>query len=112
MGGRVLVDSFYKLFVVPGLWHGNFNGTANRNVNPPIEGPNQAFKALVDWVENGVSPNMIFHSPPDGAPVATYAKDILEPSHGPEMSMPVCAYPTLPRYVGGDILKAESYRCR
>jgi feruloyl esterase len=112
MGGLASVQSYYRLFVVPGLYHGNFNGTANRDVNPPIQSPWQAYNALTDWVEKGIAPDrMVFSSPPSGAPLPEWAS-FLPPSHGPEMSLPVCAYPSVVTYVSGDIHKADGYRCK
>jgi feruloyl esterase len=109
MGGLAAVQAYYKFYVLPGLFHGSFSGSANRNVNPPVEAPTQTYDALVAWVEKGVSPDaMVFRSPPPGTePPAGFP-----PGVGPQMSLPACAYPTIVTYVSGDILEAGSYRCK
>jgi feruloyl esterase len=108
MGGLAGVKDYYRLYVVPAMFHGDFSGSANREVNPPIVGPDQAYQALVNWVEKGIPPDMVFHSPPSGA------KPMLPgypPAIGPEMSLPACAYPAIATYVSGDIHEASSYKC-
>lgn len=111
MGGLAPVQSYYKLYVMPGLFHGNFSGSANREANPPVVGPKQAFNALMNWVENGISPDdMVFESPLPNAPLPAWA-GLAAPS-GPKTSLPACSYPRLATYVSGDVLNARSYRCR
>lgn len=67
MGGLAAVKDYYQLIVQPGLFHGSFNGSANREVNPPIAAAGQTYQALVDWVEKGVQPTaMVFRSPKGG----------------------------------------------
>jgi len=111
MGGLTAVQSYYKFYIMPGLFHGNFNGSAERNSNPPVEGLHQGYKALIDWVEKGISPDaMIFESPKSEAEVPAFGK-FLGSFSGPRMSLPACAYPRVATYLGGDITKAASYRC-
>lgn len=111
MGGVAPVQAFYRLYVLPGLWHGDFNGSANREANPPAPAAYQTFQALVDWVEKGVSPDtMVLRSPPVGAELPAWSGfgTVVDP----EMSMPVCPYPRQAIHVGGDPLQAASYACR
>jgi feruloyl esterase len=111
MGGLAAVGDYYKLYVLPGLFHGEFNGSANRESNPPAPIAFQTYQALVNWVEKGVSPDtMVFNSPKVGyvPPIWTG----FGPTVGPEMSLPACPYPTKATYAGGDIHKAASYACK
>lgn len=110
MGGLASVQSYYKFYILPGLAHGSVNGSGEPSANPPVEGRGQLYRALADWVEKGVSPDqMVFSSPPAGKvdPMRLHR----DPP-GPKVSLPACAYPTVPTHVGGDIRRAESYRCR
>ncbi|MGY4158051.1 hypothetical protein ACVINW_003893 [Bradyrhizobium sp. USDA 4461] len=111
MGGPASVQAYYKMFVVPGMSHGYFSGAANPNANPPVPADGQLYRALVDWVEKGVSPDsMVFTSPAPGSESSVYK--IYPHPHGPQMSLPACAYPTVATYFSGDIFKAQSYKCR
>lgn len=111
MGGSAAVQEYYKLYVLPGLFHGDSNGSANREANPPAPAAYQTFQALVNWIENGVSPDtMVFHSPARGSALPWWPG--FAPVEGVEMSLPACAYPTIATHTGGDIYKASSYTCR
>ncbi len=97
MGGAEKVQSFFKLYLIPGAGHMSPHGTSNSDANPPIPGPFQFYQMMVDWVEKGIEPsNIIIESPaPDK----------------PKRSAPLCPYPRKAVYVGGDPFKAESYVC-
>jgi hypothetical protein len=89
MGGAQNVDSFYRLFLAPGVEH--CNGGAG-----PV--PRDPLAALVDWVENGEAP------------------EILEAStisaEGDLVSRDLCAWPAKPKYMGiGDATRASSWSC-
>jgi feruloyl esterase len=97
MGGPADVQSFYRLYILPGNGHGSPNGTSNPAAHPPVFGPSQFYDLLVNWVENGVAPgDPIIHSPP-GSPTP--------------ISQPACAYPSKATFVSGDPPVASSYKC-
>jgi hypothetical protein len=100
MGGVTAVQDFYKLYTMPGLAHGNGNGSANREANPPSMAYYQTYQALVDWVEKGISPDAMVFSARTG------------PAAAPDMSLPACAYPKKATYVSGDVRTAASYVCK
>ena len=60
---------------------------------PKSQLPAESIAALVDWVERGVAPGMS-----------------ITVSAG-EKSLPLCSYPTYPKYVSGPATSASSYQC-
>ncbi|GKT74203.1 feruloyl esterase B [Colletotrichum tofieldiae] len=88
MGGPDSLESFYRLFLAPGVGHcGGGYG--------PV--PVEPLSVLVDWVENGKAPNILF---------ATTAP------HDGNTSRDLCAYPQKIRYKGqGDVRDASSFEC-
>ncbi|HSW07627.1 MAG TPA: tannase/feruloyl esterase family alpha/beta hydrolase [Aquabacterium sp.] len=97
LGGLAAVQSFYKLYLIPGMGHGSFNGTANPDANPPVPGHGQVYALLTDWVEKGIAPDRVDLSSPIPVPVAK--------------SLPMCAYPKKATYISGDPFVAASYVC-
>jgi feruloyl esterase len=97
MGGSTAVQSFYRLYLVPGNGHGSPNGTTNTAAHPPVFGPTQFYQMLVDWVEKGSAPAKTVISSPAGS--------------SPPISQPVCVYPAKASYVSGDAKVAGSYKC-
>ncbi len=93
LGGRAAVDSFYRLFMVPGMGHCGGGPGANSF---------DMLTALEHWVEDGVAPERV---------VATkYADD--NPEHAVVRTHPLCPYPQVAEYRGaGSIDKAESFDC-
>jgi feruloyl esterase len=86
--GRERVDSFMRLYMVPGYQHGS--GVFVPSVD--------LLGALDNWVSRGVAPETL---------VAT---DIAGPTNG--RTRPLCRYPLFPRYVGkGDMNRASSFIC-
>lgn len=65
--GKEKVDSFFRLYLVPGDGHGNC-----WNEQPGITESN-GLKALMDWVENGIYPEEI-----EGVQVSMKKKEILK----------------------------------
>jgi feruloyl esterase len=95
MGGLANVQSFYRLYLIPGNGHGAHNGTSNPDANPP-EAP-ELYSLLVNWVEKGIAPERVDMQTP-----ATAAQ---------KTSMPACPYPQKAIYVSGDPKLAASYTC-
>ena len=86
--GADQVDSFMRLYMVPGFQHGN--GVFIPSVD--------LLGALDNWVTHGVSPETLT------------ATDIAPATNG--RSRPLCRYPLFPRYVGkGNVNLADSFVC-
>jgi feruloyl esterase len=98
MGGYAALDDFFRLYLVAGMGHSLYNGTANPAASPPMPQPKKGemYRVLIDWVEQ--------HRPP--ANLVIHAQKPERPS-----SLPLCAYPTAPRYRSGDPLQAASFAC-
>ena len=81
---------FFKLFMAPGMFH------CNRGVGPSVF---DKLKPLMNWVEDGVAPQMIIAGQVDvqGNTVRT---------------RPLCPYPGVARYKGSrSINEAQNFRC-
>jgi feruloyl esterase len=103
---------YFRLFMVPGMNHcyggpgphvfGNqFSGNIAIHEPPEHDANHHALLALIRWVERGRAPDKI---------IATkYVGD--QPGNGVAMQRPICPYPQMPRYRGGDVTKAGSYVC-
>jgi Tannase and feruloyl esterase len=97
--GRADVDRFARLFVMPQTGHGltgsnyEVDGNGRAIVSLPIPNRYDQFGLLVDWVENNTAP---------GKSVTVTAG---------ERSLPLCSYPSYPRYRGGAPALAGSYEC-
>jgi pimeloyl-ACP methyl ester carboxylesterase len=97
--GRGTVDAFARLFVLPQTGHGlsgsshTTNGAGKEVARFQI--PNQYDKrgALIAWVEQNQAPE----------------KTLLVKAG--TRSLPLCSYPTYPKYISGPVETAESYRC-
>jgi hypothetical protein len=97
--GRSTVDRFARLFVMPQTGHGlsgtSYGQTGDGRTIPTTPIPNRYDQVglLLDWVENGKAPGMS---------VTVTAG---------EKSLPLCSYPSYPRYRGGAAESAASYEC-
>jgi hypothetical protein len=97
--GRATLDRFARLFVMPQTGHGlsgtNYGQTGDGRMVPTVPIPNRYDQVglLFDWVENGKAPGMS---------VTVTAG---------EKSLPLCSYPTYPRYKSGPADSAASYQC-
>ena len=97
--GRANVDKFARLFVMPQTGHGlsgsNYGTTGDGRTVPTAPIPNRfnQVSLLFDWVENGKAPGMS---------VTVTAGD---------KSLPLCSYPTYPRFKSGAAETAASYEC-
>jgi hypothetical protein len=98
------VQQFYRLFLAPGVGH--CGGGAGPNQFGQAGGTGDAdhdmVAALVQWVEEGVSPTRI---------VATkFIGD--DKSKGVAMTRPLCAFPQIAKYKGsGDVADAANFAC-
>jgi pimeloyl-ACP methyl ester carboxylesterase len=97
--GRVQLDSFARLFVIPQTGHG-LNGTSysvdgdGKTITPAtIPSSWDRVSLLINWVERGVAPG------------------ITETVTAGDRSLPLCAYPTYPKYKSGPVTVAGSYAC-
>ncbi len=97
--GRAAVDRFARFYVMPQTGHGlsgtNYGVDGEGKTIPSVPIPNRYDQTalLFDWVEKGVAPGMS---------VTVTAG---------EKSLPLCSYPSYPRYAGGPSAGAASYRC-
>jgi len=97
--GRATVDRFARFWVMPQTGHGlsgssyNVAGDGKAVAAAPIPNRYDQTGLLLDWVENNVAPGM--------SVTVTAA----------EKSLPLCWYPTYPRYKGGAAGSASSYEC-
>ncbi len=108
MGGLEKVQSFNRLFLIPGMGHaGSFNQSASIGVNgtvtqfsavplpQPATGRDEMFNALRAWVEKGVAPERIDLTSASGA-----------------LSLPICVHPKKAVFKGTDVNVASSYACQ
>jgi len=104
LGGFSQVNTFNRLFLVPGMGHCAGVGTAQgiSGVSPPatansvpLPATGQLFAALVNWVENGTAPDQIDVSSADKSVTGR-----------------LCPYPKKPTYSGsGSVTSATNYTC-
>ncbi|UZJ57894.1 tannase/feruloyl esterase family alpha/beta hydrolase [Pseudomonas sp. KU26590] len=96
-------EDFARLFLVPGMGH-CVGGPGVTDIGQPFSSAvpptvrNDALMTLVAWTEGGKAPSVLIARQPaeDGSPVK---------------ERPVCAYPALPEFRGGDPAKSESFVC-
>ncbi len=98
MGGVDQVQSFFKLYLIPGGGHTSPHGTSNPKANPPAVGPGQFYKLMVDWVEKGTAPGRVEGLSPN--------PDL------PKITQPFCPYPQKAVYISGDPKVSASFECR
>ncbi len=93
--------SFARLYPVPGMNHCQ-GGPATEQFD--------MLSALVNWVENGVSPDQIIATARTGINPDVPADWI---SNGKPRSRPLCPYPRQVRYLGsGDVNDASNFSCQ
>ena len=88
--GRASVDGFFKLYTAPNVDHVGTGAPANADL----------FAALVDWVEQGRPPARL-----------QLVEQDAKPPFGVRRSRPLCEWPQVPRYRGGDVNLAGSFAC-
>jgi hypothetical protein len=97
--GQSVVDQFARFFVIPQAGHGltgvNYSIDGDGKTIPSVPVPNSfnRLSVLTDWVEKKITP----------------AK-FLTVTAG-EKSLPLCSYPTYPKYVSGPSGASSSYVC-
>ncbi len=97
--GRASLDSFARLYVIPQAGHGlagrNYDTDGEGKTIPAAAIPNtwDRVSLLTGWVERGVAPKMS------------------ETVTAGEKSLPLCSYPTYPKFVSGPVTVAASYTC-
>jgi feruloyl esterase len=97
--GRSSVDEFARFFVIPQTGHGLSGASYSKNGDgaaiPAAQIPSRfdRITMLLDWVEKGTAP-------PKSATVT-----------GNTGTLPLCSYPTYPKYNGGPATNDASYTC-
>jgi feruloyl esterase len=105
------VQSFYRLFMVPGMGHCTGGpgpvsfGNNLLSKDAPEDADHDVITALDRWVTQGVAPDRLIGTGKTGA----NPKDA---SGGAQMTRPLCPYPAVARYKGqGDTNRAENFEC-
>jgi feruloyl esterase len=102
-GGPDAADKFARLFLVPGMGH-CFGGPGVTDIGQPFSSDvpsteeGDALMTLVAWTEGAAPPVALIAHTPAG-------------NGQPEKERPICAYPALPEYRGGDATKRTSFAC-
>lgn len=89
--GRETTDKFLRLYTAPGVDHVGGGAPANADL----------FGALVAWVEQGRAPGGLQLLEQDA-----------QPPFAVKRARPLCRWPLLPRYQGGDATQAASFACK
>lgn len=95
------VNRFVRLFPVPGMGHSRGGPSAEQF---------DALTALVDWVERGIAPESIVASV-RGTGNAGGVNAELPAGWSATRTRPLCPYPRVARYRGGDAEVAASFEC-
>jgi hypothetical protein len=88
--------AFARLFAVPGMNHCS-QGPTTDNFD--------MLSAIVDWSEQAKAPDRIIAT-------VTPGNREVPADWSPDRTRPLCPWPKIARYVGGDKEKAESFECR
>lgn len=86
--GEAAASRFVRTFLVPGM---------NHCAGGPATDAFDGLSAIVDWVEQGRAPERLLAR---GTTVV------------PGIARPLCPYPRIARYKGGDTASADSFECR
>ncbi|MEN9395666.1 MAG: hypothetical protein RLZ81_196 [Pseudomonadota bacterium] len=107
-GDLAATQNFFRYFLVPGMGHcssitggpgvGDFGQSYSQYV--PKDADHDILLKMVDWVENKTAPDSVIATRYADAAGTTVA-----------MERPICAYPKVPTYQGGDATKASSFKC-
>lgn len=107
-GGRQKTESFFRLFIVPGMAHcgggpgpnifGCYGPPAPASLDIKTDPQHDVLSALVQWVEKGVAPDHIVAAQMDDDKI--------------ERTRPLCPYPKLARWNGiGSSDDAKNFTC-
>jgi feruloyl esterase len=108
MGGLQKTQGFYRLFMVPGMRHCYFGpgatsfGAVGQQIPPVRDAVHDVQTALEAWVEHGQAPDHM---------VATKYTDDAAATRTVRLTRPLCSWPSVPRYTGGDPNSASSFTC-
>ena len=91
--GQGKVNEFARLYVAPGVDHVGYGAPANIDM----------LALLSDWVEQGW--------PPGSAGPLVHTEQDSKPPFAVKRARPMCEYPKLPRFKGGDMALASSFAC-
>lgn len=101
--GPKQLDQFYRLFMVPGMWHCSrgpdvlFRSEVAAAI--PLEPERDLLTALEQWVERNRAPN-------------SFVASRLNKDGTIERTHLLCAYPKIAKHRGqGDVMQAESFAC-
>lgn len=95
-GDLILTQRFARLFMAPGMRHCIGSGGPGPNVFDPLT-------PLIDWVEKSVAPKQI---------VAAHFQNN-DPTTGVvTRTMPLCPYPEVAQFMGGDVNDAANWICK
>jgi pimeloyl-ACP methyl ester carboxylesterase len=95
-------DEFARYFEVPGMGHVD---------GGPATDQFDGLGALVDWVEQGEAPDRIVASARGEGNPGGVNPDV-PATWAPDRTRPLCAYPLVARYTGGDPEEAASFACK
>jgi feruloyl esterase len=107
-GDLAATQDFFRYYLVPGMGHcssitgGPGVGDFGQPYSPyvPKDMSRDMLLSLADWVENKKAPDSIVATRFADASGSTVA-----------MERPICTYPKVPTYLGGDPTKASSFQC-
>ncbi|GAB3359790.1 tannase/feruloyl esterase family alpha/beta hydrolase [Modestobacter lapidis] len=116
--GQETVDEFMRLYVSPGTDHG-----CAGSIDPAVltedgmtpygvdtsSGTANGVPRNVDWFD--ILEDWVFHGDAPGAAVIATSNSAAPPFEV-LAAKPICAYPLIPRYTGGDAARATSYTCQ
>ncbi len=91
---------FVRLFMVPGMGHCSGGPACDQF---------DLVDALVNWVEQGIAPDAITATARGAGANAVNSE--VPASWAANRTRPLCAYPEIPKYIGGDVEKASSFSC-
>lgn len=94
-GGLDQTTKFARLYMAPGMQHCIGSGPGP-NIFDPLT-------AIIEWVERGLQPGEI---------IARHFQNNDPTSDVITRTMPLCPYPEMARFKGGDANQASSWRCR
>ena len=100
-------QSFFRLYMIPGMAHcaggpgATHFSTATRDSTPPVsDAAHDMTVAIENWVERNEAPGTLIgtHYADDATKVVAFQR-------------PLCVFPEVARYIGGDVSNAASFRC-